>query len=130
MTTLYLETYATRISDTYVSLRHKAIALAHFWRFVHDSYPEVKTCAAVLPAHARAYIPHALERARQAQRGGPKTTFGSRPTLGSCTSEHSLPTSVPGRQSQTLPSGDLRRALSHYSGTTCAASDSKKLEGN
>lgn len=70
VTTLYLETYATRISDTYASLRHKAIALAHFWRFVHDSYPEVKTCAAVLPAHARAYIPHALERARQAQRGG------------------------------------------------------------
>ncbi len=72
VTTRYLETYATRISDTYTSLRHKAIALAHFWRFVHDSYPELKTCADVLPAHARAYIPHALERARQAQRGGPK----------------------------------------------------------
>ncbi len=71
-TTLYLETYSTRISDTYVSLRHKAIALAHFWRFICESYPEVRTCASVLPAHARAYIPHALERARQAQRGGPK----------------------------------------------------------
>jgi integrase len=72
VTTLYLETYSTRISDTYTSLRHKAIALAHFWCFVHDSCPEVKTCAGVLPAHARAYIPHALERARQARRGGPK----------------------------------------------------------
>jgi len=71
-TTLYLETYATRISDTYSSLRHKATALAHFWRFIRDSYPEVKACAGVLPAHARAYVPHALERARQVQRGGPK----------------------------------------------------------
>jgi integrase len=72
VTTLYLETYSTRISDTYTSLRHKAIALAHFWCFVLDSCPEVKTCAGVLPAHAHAYIPHALERARQARRGGPK----------------------------------------------------------
>ena len=69
VTTLYLETYSTRISDTYTSLRHKTIALAHFWRFMHQAYPGVKTCAGVLPAHARAYIPHALERARQAQRG-------------------------------------------------------------
>ncbi|MGC2149206.1 MAG: site-specific integrase [Candidatus Acidiferrales bacterium] len=69
VTTLYLETYSTRISDTYSSLRHKAIALAHFWRFVYDCYPEVRTCADVLPAHARAYIPHALERARRTQRG-------------------------------------------------------------
>jgi integrase len=72
VTTLYLETYSTRISDTYTTLRHKAIALVHFWCFVHESCPEVKTCAGVLPAHARAYIPHALERARQAQRGGLK----------------------------------------------------------
>jgi hypothetical protein len=71
-TTLYLETYAIRISDTYTSLPHKATALAHFWRFIHDTYPEVKACAGVLPAHARAYVPHALERARQVQRGGPK----------------------------------------------------------
>jgi integrase len=69
VTTLYLETYSTRISDTYSNLRHKAIALAHFWRFVYDCYPEVRTCADVLPAHARAYIPHALERARRTQRG-------------------------------------------------------------
>ena len=71
-TTLYLDTYSTRISDTYTSLRHKAIALAHFWRFMQQAHPEVKTCAGVLPEHARAYVPHAIERARQAQRGGVK----------------------------------------------------------
>ena len=30
---LYLETYEARVSDVYRTLRHKAIALAHFWRF-------------------------------------------------------------------------------------------------
>jgi integrase len=74
VTILYLETYATRISSVYATLRHKLIALGHFWRFLDARYPEVESCAAVLPAHARAYIPYARERARLVQRGGAKGT--------------------------------------------------------
>ena len=74
VTTLYLETYAARISDVYVTQRHKVIALGHFWRFLVERYPEVRGCAEVRPSHARAYIPYALERARLVQRGGEKGT--------------------------------------------------------
>jgi integrase len=70
ITRLYLETYATRISAVYTTLRQKLIALGHFWRFLDQRYPEIQTCAEVLPAHARAFIPHAIERARLVQRGG------------------------------------------------------------
>jgi hypothetical protein len=37
---LYLETYEARVSDVYRTLRHKVIALAHFWRFIRDKHPE------------------------------------------------------------------------------------------
>ena len=121
MTTLYLETYSTRISDTYTSLRHKAIALAYFWRFVHESCTEVKTCAGVLPTHARAYIPHALERARQVQRGALGRRPNQRLMLGYSTFERSLLISANGQQSRTRPSNGLHRVSSLYSGTTCAA---------
>lgn len=70
VTTLYLETYATRISTVYATLRHKVIALGHFWRFLDAQYPAVDGCAAVRPTHTRAYIPYARERARVVQRGG------------------------------------------------------------
>jgi integrase len=66
---LYLETYETRISDVYVTRRHKVIALAHFWRFVAQRYPEVRGSAEVTPAQARSYIPVAIDWAREVRRG-------------------------------------------------------------
>lgn len=70
VTVLYLDTYAARISDVYATLRHKQIALAHFWRFIDEHHPEVGACSALTPAHARGFVPHAIERARRVQRGG------------------------------------------------------------
>jgi integrase len=67
--TLYLETYEARISDAYRTLRHKVIALAHFWRFIRDRHPDVTRCSQILPRHIRDYIPHAIRRAREVQRG-------------------------------------------------------------
>jgi len=66
---LYLETYEARVSDVYRTLRHKVIALAHFWRFIRDEHPNVKRCSEILPRHVRDYIPHAISRAREVQRG-------------------------------------------------------------
>jgi len=66
---LYLETYEARVSDVYRTLRHKSIALAHFWRFIGEHHPDVKRCSAILPRHVRDYIPYALARARAVQRG-------------------------------------------------------------
>jgi hypothetical protein len=50
---LYLETYEARVSDVYRTLRRKAIALSHFWRFIRDKHPDVKHCSAILPQHVR-----------------------------------------------------------------------------
>jgi hypothetical protein len=50
VTALYLATYETRISDVYVARRHKVIALARFWRFLAQRYPEVRGSAEVSPA--------------------------------------------------------------------------------
>ena len=69
ITLLYLEAYATRISHVYVTLRHKLVALGHFWRFLAEQYPDITRSADVLPAHGRAYIPYAIARARERQRG-------------------------------------------------------------
>jgi integrase len=69
VTILYLETYSARVSDVYRTLRHKCIALAHFWRFIEEHQPAVKCCSEILPRHVRDYIPHALARARTVQRG-------------------------------------------------------------
>ena len=66
---LYLETYEARVSDVYRTLRHKVIALAHFWRFIRDRHPDVKRCSQILPRHVRDYIPHVIARARAVQRG-------------------------------------------------------------
>jgi integrase len=66
---LYLETYEARVSDVYRTLRHKSIALAHFWRFIGEHHPDVKRCSAILPRHIRDYIPYAMARARAVQRG-------------------------------------------------------------
>lgn len=53
----------------YVTLRHKLIALGHFWRFVAEQHPDITRSADVLPAHGRAYIPYAIAQARERQRG-------------------------------------------------------------
>jgi integrase len=66
---LYLETYSARVSDRYTTRRGKSVAIAHFWRFLEEKYPEVKTSAQVLPVHLREYIPHAMARAIAVQRG-------------------------------------------------------------
>jgi integrase len=59
---LYLETYATRISDAYATRRNKALALSQFWRFITVQYPDVTSCSQVLPVHARAFIADTLQR--------------------------------------------------------------------
>jgi len=69
VTTLYLETYAARISDVYATLQHKVRAIAHFWCYLEQVHPEVRTCAEVAPRHARGFVEYALTRARQVQRG-------------------------------------------------------------
>ncbi len=65
---LYLETYEARVSDVYRTLRHKVIALSHFWRFIQERHPDVQRCSQILPRHVRDYIPHAIRRAREVQR--------------------------------------------------------------
>lgn len=65
---LYLEAYARRLSDVYATLRHKCIALGHFFRYIAANHPEVTSCAAITPAQARGFVPHALELARTVQR--------------------------------------------------------------
>ena len=59
---LYLEAYATRVSDTYCTRRSEALALGQFWRFIAARYPDITSCSQVLPAHARAFIADTLER--------------------------------------------------------------------
>jgi integrase len=68
VTALYLETYAQRVSDTHTSLRNKATNLARFWRFIAERYPELGGCGELLPVHARAFVPVAIEQSRAAQR--------------------------------------------------------------
>jgi integrase len=66
---LYLETYSARVSDRYRTRREKSVAIAHFWRFLEEKHPEVKTSAQVLPLHLREYVPHAMAHALAVQRG-------------------------------------------------------------
>jgi integrase len=65
---LYLETYEARVSDVYRTLRHKVIALSHFWRFIQERHPDVQRCSQILPRHVHDYIPHVIARARAVQR--------------------------------------------------------------
>jgi len=111
LTVLYLDTYATRVSHVYVTLRHKLIALRHFWRFLAEQYPEITTSADVAPAHGRAFIPYAIARARERQRGE-DTGADLRPTAHVCCSKSapSLQTSARGRQSRTHRLRHTRRA--------------------
>ena len=69
---MYLEAYQERISDVYATTRHKHNSLEHFWCFIGERFPEVGGCSEIRPAHARAFIPEAIELARRVQRG-PRT---------------------------------------------------------
>jgi hypothetical protein len=69
---LYLETYARRLSDSYPTLRHKAQALGHFFRYLQEAHPEVTRCAQITPAQARGFVPAAIELARASQRSHPR----------------------------------------------------------
>ncbi|GHO63073.1 hypothetical protein KSC_019650 [Ktedonobacter sp. SOSP1-52] len=69
VTALYLKMYAARISSAYQTLRHKVYSLAHFWRFIAEHFPEVHSCAEILPIQARAFIPYAIERGQKIKRG-------------------------------------------------------------
>lgn len=69
LTTLYLDTYSRRISSVYGTLRHKLIALARFWRFIDEHFPEVRSCAELTPRHARGFVPYQIEEARKVRRG-------------------------------------------------------------
>ena len=65
VTALYLDTYAARFSDRYATLRHKAGSLAHFWRYLDATHPEITACCDVTPAAARGFVAYVVERARE-----------------------------------------------------------------
>ena len=68
---LYLHSYEQRISDVYATVRHKHTSLEHLWCFIDERFPEVQSCQQVRPEHVRAFIPHAIARAREVQRRQP-----------------------------------------------------------
>lgn len=68
VTALYLETYASRVSDAYTTLRSRVPAIAHFWRFMEERHPEVSGCSGVLPTHGREFLEHAMELSGQLRR--------------------------------------------------------------
>ncbi|WP_187289431.1 tyrosine-type recombinase/integrase [Xylanimonas cellulosilytica] len=65
---VYLEAYSRRVSDRYPTLRHKAGALAHFFTYLREEYPQVTECSQITPAQARGFVPYATELARRRQR--------------------------------------------------------------
>jgi integrase len=65
----YLETYARRISDRYVTQQHKLIAIGHFWRYLREQHPQVTSSGQVTPAQARGFVPYAIDRAQAVRRG-------------------------------------------------------------
>jgi hypothetical protein len=79
VTVLYLQTYASRISDVYTTVRHKQGAIAHFWGYIDKHHPEVASCAELTPAHARGFVDYAIERARLVRRR-PAEVEGDRTT--------------------------------------------------
>jgi len=62
VTALYLETYATRVSGKYSTLRAKAIALGYFFIYL-DEVHHLSGPKEVRPAHARGFMEHAREHA-------------------------------------------------------------------
>jgi len=73
---LYLEAYQQRISDVYATTRHKHNSLEKLWAFLDAEYPEVESSAQVRRSHMLAFVPFAIERAREVQRVGPRLPVG------------------------------------------------------
>ena len=74
-----LETYATRISQVYVTLRHKLIALGDFWRFLAEQHPDITSSADVLPAHGRASVtPPGIRQGERLRRSVTSVTWVGR----------------------------------------------------
>jgi integrase len=71
---LYLHTYARRLSDNYATLQHKARALAHFWCYIANEHPQVRSCAELTPAQTRGFVDHATAQARLVRRGPHKNS--------------------------------------------------------
>jgi hypothetical protein len=75
---LYLEAYEARVSDVYRTLRHKVIALAHFWRFIRDKHAAVKRCSEILPGHVPRLYP-ARDHTRSRRSARPRSRRRSTP---------------------------------------------------
>jgi site-specific recombinase XerD len=73
---LYLEAYQQRISDVYATTRHKHNSLEKLWSYLDAEHPEIASAAQVRRAHLLAFVPWAIERAREVQRTGPRLPVG------------------------------------------------------
>jgi integrase len=73
---LYLEAYAQRISDVYSTTRHKHNSLEKLWAFLDAEHPEIASSGHVRRSHLLAFVPYAIELARQVQRAGPRLAVG------------------------------------------------------
>ena len=87
---MYLEAYQERISNVYATTRHKHNSLEHFWCFIDERFPEVGGCSEIRPAHARAFIPEAIELARRSQRGPARRRAGGPLDRDAVADEHPL----------------------------------------
>jgi integrase len=83
----YLDAYARRLSDNYSTLRHKAISLGHFFRYIAQEFPDTASCAQITAAQARGFIPHAVGLARAVQRSSQSKGTADRTTAYSWASE-------------------------------------------
>ena len=83
-TTLYLGTYARRISDRYSTLQHKLTAIGHLWRYLRERHPQVASAAEVTPAQVRGFVPYMIERAKAVRRGARGCSGGRRLAIFQC----------------------------------------------
>ncbi len=72
----YLEAYQQRISDVYATTRHKHNSLEKLWAYLDAEHPEIASAAQVRRAHLLAFVPWAIERAREVQRAAPRLPVG------------------------------------------------------
>lgn len=73
---LYLDSYQQRISDVYATTRHKHNSLEKLWAFLEAEHPEIESSAQVRRSHMLAFVPYAIQRAREVQRAGPRLPVG------------------------------------------------------
>jgi hypothetical protein len=73
---LYLEAYQQRVSDVYATTRHKHNSLEKLWAYLDAEHPKVASAAQVRRAHLLAFVPYAIQRAREVQRIGPRLPAG------------------------------------------------------